>query len=346
MINNILEKLKQKNDLNNNDLENIYKVFKAKSINEDEIKELLLSWREKGETSSEIAFLADLINLEQKQSSKYIDAIDICGTGGDRLNTFNISTLTAITVSSLGIKVIKHSGRSSTSISGSVDILNEFGIDLDMDEKRKENSFEKTNLMFVSSKDLREVFGKVKLVSKTLGVAGFVNLLGPLTNPYKTSHHLLGVSNIKWGDLLSLILKQNNNQKKQSIIACSKISENEILDELSFCGTNHIWEIKPENELVEREITPEEFGYIKTNIEHLKISNKTENKLIFEIVLKGKFSNIKENECIRATALNTGGALYLVNKASSIKSGYDIALKHIQSGICWEHFQDFINSSN
>ena len=341
-LTNILEKLKLKNDLNNNDLEIIYETFKKKLVSEEEIKNLVLLWREKGETAFEINTLANLINLNQKQSIKYPESLDICGTGGDRLNTFNISTLTAIVVSSLGIKVIKHSGRSNTSITGSVDILNEFGIDLNANEKAKESCFEKTNLMFVSSQHLREVFGEVKSACKKLGIPGFVNLLGPLTNPYKTSYHLLGVSNLTWGNLLSSILEET---KRHGIVLCCKISKDEILDEFSFCGTNYIWEIKPENKVTEKEITPEEFGLPLTNIEYLKIQDKRENKLIFESVLKGIFKSDKEKECIKATALNVGAALYLVNKAPSIKSGLETALKHIQSGICWEHFQNFINSS-
>ena len=339
MINTIVEKLKLKNDLDNNDLENIYKAFKNKSVNESEIKDLITSWREKGEAPFELSTLSNLINSEQKQSTKYTDTIDICGTGGDKLNTFNISTLTAIISSSIGIKVIKHSGRSTTSISGSTDVLNEFGIDLDLNEKIKESCFEKTNLMFVSSKHLREVFGNVKPICRELGIAGFVNLLGPLTNPYKTSFHLLGISNSKWGILFSKILNKN------ALITCCEISENKILDELSLCGRNHLWKIKSENEIIEEQITPEEFGSTKTSIEHLKVSDKAENKLIFESVLKGKFESIKEKECIKATALNVGAALHLVNKTPSIKLGFEIALKHIQSGIGWEHFQNFINSS-
>jgi len=343
MINNILEKLKQKNDLNNNDLNIIYELFKNKSLSEGEIKDLVILWKEKGETSFEISTLANLINSNQKQNKKYVAAIDICGTGGDKLNTFNISTITAIVTSSLGIKVIKHSGRSNTSISGSVDILNELGVDVDIKEDIKESCFQKTNLMIVSSKHLREVFGEVKSVCKKIEIPSFVNLLGPLTNPYETSFHLLGVSNIKWGNLLSSILKSTNNSKKHSIIVSSKISENTYIDELSFCGTNQIWQIQPDKEIIQQIISPEEFGLPLANIENLKITNKEENKLIFESVLKGRFTSIKEKDCIKAAALNTGAALFLTKRTNSIKAGYEIALKHIQSGIGWEHFQNFIN---
>ena len=305
---------------------------------------MVILWREKGETSFELSTLTNLINLSQKQNTKYTNAIDICGTGGDKLNTFNISTLTAIITSSLGIKVIKHSGRSTTSISGSVDILNEFDVNVDISKNIQESCFEKTHLMFTSSVYLREVFGDVKFICKKLGIAGFVNLLGPLTNPYETSFHLLGVSNTKFGNLLSDTLTKTQSNKN-TLIVCCKISENTYLDELSFCGINNIWQIQPEKELIQRTISPEEFGLPLTDIKHLQITDKKENKLIFESVLKGKFLSTKEKECVKVIALNTGAALFLTNKANSIKEGYEIALKHIQSSIGWEHFQDFINCS-
>ena len=331
--------MKLKNDLHNNDLEIIYETFKKKLVSEEEIKNLVVLWREKGETPFEISTLSNLINSNQKRNKTHTDAIDICGTGGDKLNTFNISTLTAIIASSLGLKVIKHSGRSNTSISGSVDILTEFGVDVDINERIKESCFQKTNLMFVSSNHLREVFGAVKPICKKLGIPGFVNLLGPLTNPYETSFHLLGVSNIKWGNLLSEALKKN------ALVVCCKISENIFLDELSFCGINHIWQIYPNKEIIQKTVSPEEFGLSLTNIDELKIADKKENKLIFETVLKGKPTSTKEKECIKATALNVGATLFLIKKAASLKEGYETALEHIQSGMGWEHFQNFINFS-
>ena len=338
-ISSIVEKLKQKNDLHNNDLETLYQEFKKKSVSENEIKNLVITWREKEETPLELSTLANLINLNQKQNRKYLDAIDICGTGGDGLNTFNISTLTAITAASLGIKIIKHSGRSNTSVSGSVDILNEFGIDLDINESIKELCFQKTNLMFTSSKHLRDVFGCVKSVCKKLKTPGFVNLLGPLTNPYETSFHLLGVSSIKRGNVFSEIVKRN------AIILCCKISEDVFLDELSFSGVNYLWQVKPGEKITQKTILPEEFDFPLVSIETLKIKDKLENKLIFESVLKGQFTSTKEREALKAVALNTGGVILLAKKADSIKEGYETALKHIQSGMGWEHFQNFINCS-
>ncbi len=307
-------------------------------MNDKEIKEFVLFWREKKETSSEISYLAKLLNEKQKQIDVYKDSIDMCGTGGDKSNTFNISTLSAIVASSMGLPVIKHSGRSTTSVSGSVDILSAFGLNIDIDSRVKENCFKENNLMFVSSKELREVFGSVKKNCKELGIPTFVNLLGPLTNPYETSYHLLGVCSIEWGKLLAESLSSLKN--KHAIVACCKVSENVFLDELSFCGVNYIWEIK-NSEIIEKKLSPEDLGSKIAPFQELAIKNASNAKSIFEDILKGNLGKTDSKSSV--VALNAGAALYLKNTVKSIQEGYRQALLHIQSGKSWEHFQNFLN---
>lgn len=307
-------------------------------MNDKEIKDFVLLWREKKETSSEITYLAKLLNEKQEQVGVYKDSIDMCGTGGDKSNTFNISTLSAIVASSMDLPVIKHSGRSTTSILGSVDILSSFGLNIDVDHRVKENCFKENNLMFVSSKELREVFGSVKKNCKELGIPAFVNLLGPLTNPYEASYHLLGVCSLEWGKLLAESLLSLKN--KHSIVVCCKVGENVFLDELSFCGVNHIWEIK-NSEIVEKKLNPEDLGGKIISLEELAIKNTSNAKSIFEDILKGNLDKTDSKSSV--VALNAGAALYLKNRVKSMQEGYNQALLHIQSGKSWEHFQNFLN---
>ena len=280
--------------------------------------------------------LADLLNKNQGQITTFSDAIDMCGTGGDKSNTFNISTLASIVVSSYGAKVIKHSGRSTTSITGSVDILNEFGTDLDTSEDIKEICFKKFGLMFVSSQLLRETFGKAKQICKKLNTPGFVNLIGPLTNPYKTNFHLLGVSSIEWGKLIVNTLQLLG--KNEALVVCSN-ANNICLDELSFCGKNYIWRLSNEK-ITEETFNPSDLGKKIINLNNLIVKDINESKLVFENLLKGALKNDPKEDIV---ALNAGAALYLTKKVKSIRDGYDFALRHIQSGKAWEHFQDFMN---
>ena len=336
-INQILEKLQSKKDLSREDLSSIVQDFKEKKLNDEGIKNLVISWKEKKETPDELKELAGLINNLQNQKEIHKDAIDMCGTGGDKSNTFNISTLAAIVASSCGLKVIKHSGRSTTSISGSVDILSEFGFNIDTPDEIKENCFKQAGLMVVSSKVLREIFGDVKKVCKKINSPGFVNLLGPLTNPYKTSYHLLGVSNIEWGKLLANTLLLQG--QKEALVVCSKIKNEIYLDELSFCGENYIWHLA-EGEINEEVITPSDLGHKLVNLNDLTINNITDSKSVFETILRRGLSNCPKTEIV---ALNAGAALYLTKKVKSIKEGYDMALRNIYLGMGWEHLQIFLN---
>jgi len=322
----------------------MFKLFENQEISDKEIEEFVVKWRAKGETPHELKELVNLIYSKQEPISGFEESIDVCGTGGDKLNTFNISTLTAIVISSLGLKVIKHSGRSSTSITGSIDILSNEGISIDARKDITEECLKKYNLMFVGSKKLRDTFGKVKEVCKKIALPGFVNLIGPISNPYLTNYHLLGISNPAWGKLLAETLKLLNNKNK-ALIVCSSVKENGYMDELSFCGTNKIWKLE------NRQINEENFKISsllieKIDINDLIIKDKNESKKAFEDVLKGKGESKELESKIKTVALNSGAALYLANKIPSIEKGYSNSLEVIQSGKAWEHFNNFRNFIN
>lgn len=333
--------MKSNRELDEEDIHQIFNSFEKKETNNNEIKEFVVLWNKKGETPQELFLLASFINKKQNQHVLAADAIDMCGTGGDKLNTFNVSTISAAVASSCGLKVIKHSGRSTTSIQGSVDVLDSFGINMDFPIRQLENCFENNRLMFVGSKCLREVFGSVKIICKELQIPGFVNLLGPLTNPYKTNYHLLGVSSLKWGGLIAETLKLLGT--KRSFVVCSNVGGNKYMDELSFCGENYIWEIS-DNRITEEKFSPGDMGMSCVDVAELTVENSNENKILFEEILKGKINGKKlKYSRMDIVALNVGAALFLNTKVKNIKDGYKHALLHIQSGKAWEHFWNFIN---
>lgn len=347
VISSVIEKLKFKKDLDKDDLLLVVCEFEKKALTKEEIKELVILWREKGETATELKSLADLlyekcpqINLSfTSYPTPPIPIIDICGTGGDKSNTFNISTIAAIVTSACNVKVIKHSGRSTTSVLGSTDILEQLGFDIDNPKEIKENCFKETGLMVTSSKILRDVFGDVKKICKEINIPGFVNLIGPLTNPYKNSCHLLGVSKIEWGELLANAIRLQD-LNKEALIVCSEVSKKNILDELSFCGENHLWHLV--NGVIKKEvITSSGFNEKPVNLNELVIKDKSESQNVFESILKGNL-NINDPK-VKTVALNSGAALYLAKKVKSIDLGYHFALQHIQTGKAWEHLKVFLN---
>ncbi len=335
----IINKLDKNYDLDKEDLAFLFMGLRNKTFTDIEIQDLITKWRNKGSSVDELVTLVELVkSIDIKENTnKYQDSIDVCGTGGDKLNTINISTLTAIVLSSLGVKVIKHSGRSSTSISGSIDILEQMGINL---EKITEDSLVNYNLMFIGSKVFRETFIDVKRVGKKINVSSFVNLLGPLCNPYYTKYHLLGVSNPNWGELLAKALRAININNK-ALIVTSEVENNIFMDELSFCGESKIWLLE-NGEIKSETLDFKEFCDSTVSLNDLIINNAEEGKELFEEILKGK--NAKLENKIKTIALNVGAGLYLSHKVTKIKDGYETALKQIKSGNTWEHFTRFRNS--
>lgn len=334
----VIQKLNSKQDLNEEDLSIIVHNFDQKTPKDEVIKNLIIAWGAKGETPFEIKILADLIISKQNLIKVKDETLDICGTGADKLNTFNVSTLSAIVASSLGVKVIKHCGSRTTSISGSVDILNEFGVFIDSPVELKEIAFQKSSLMFVSSEYLRKVFGVVKRIAKKEDIPCFVNLLGPLTNPYLISYHILGIYNFELARLFSSILTLQRSEKETLIVTC-KVRNDLYMDELSFCGDNYLWQIKNGVVIKEFVISPYELGENLESIDVLTIKDMNESKNNFQNILKGTLNG----PALKVVALNAGAGLYLAKRVKSINEGYNLALRHIHSGRVWEHFLNFTN---
>lgn len=337
MLNSLIEKVKNKNDLDKNDLNQLINLFFENKFKDSLVKELIKSWYEKGYASDEVYNMVNILFEHEPQINLSDEnVIDVCGTGGDKLNTFNISTLTAIVAAAAGVKVIKHSGRSSTSVSGSVDVLEEVGIPIDLEKSIQEEIFKKYNLMFVASNILRKAFSRVKVLAKDIGVPSFVNLLGPVSNPYKTNGHVLGVSNILWAKTLCEVSEKQN--KKNVLIVCSRINENQFLDELSFVGNNIFWE-KGQTGFRKHEKDFNVLAPSSCSLDSIVLKNKNQAKEVFLNVLRG---NKDYAPMIETVALNAGSVLYIAKISHSIEEGYKKALDVIYKDYAWEHFQNIL----
>ena len=337
----ILKKLKSNEELSSEDLTLLVNAFEDKKVSEEDIKELVILWRKKGETPYEIAELAKIINKKQNQSLSFVDSVDVCGTGGDMQNTFNISTLSAIVASSCGAKIIKHSGRSTTSILGSVDILSEVGLDINGEKSIREKCFEKTGLMFTSSFLLRNLFSEVKKICKQISTPGFVNLIGPLTNSYQTSFQILGVSKPAWGELLIEALRLLG--KKKAYVVCCEIENGVFLDELSFSGRNHLWKLSDFTKVEKSVFIEKDYKEEFIPPSELMLRDKDTAIQIFEEILKGGYSNNLVVNKAKTVAINTAYILFISNKVKNLYEGYNLSMEYLYSGKAWEQFHALKN---
>jgi anthranilate phosphoribosyltransferase len=185
-------------------------VMDGKATN-DEIKQLLLGLKEKGESPSEITSFVEVMLEHSVKLDISNDAVDTCGTGGDSLGTVNISTAAALVVAGCGIPVVKHGNRAASSKSGSADVLEALGVLTSMNPEQVKESFEKCGITFCFAPTFHPAMKHVGPVRKELGVATVFNILGPLANPAQPKAQVVGVANLKMAPIIAQVLANQKN---------------------------------------------------------------------------------------------------------------------------------------
>ncbi|KGA99139.1 anthranilate phosphoribosyltransferase [Alkalihalobacillus alcalophilus ATCC 27647 = CGMCC 1.3604] len=293
-----------------------------------QIASFITVMRFRGETVDEITGFARAMrshSLMIPYNSEHL--IDTCGTGGDSLRTFNISTTVALVLSSFGIKVAKHGNRAVSSKSGSADVLEHLGIDIQRTPDEAAKSLENHHLCFLFAPLYHQSMKHAVTPRKELGFRTIFNILGPLTNPAQAKHQLLGVYDVKMLDKMAEALQRLGT--KHSLV----VSGGEGLDECSITTFTDVVEIKG-NERIRYQITPEQFGLTRGKLEEIQVHTPEESaKLILE-VLQGK-ANVSSQNIVY---LNAGVALYGADQVASIQEGVELVQKRVETGEVYEHF--------
>ena len=263
----------------------------------------------KGESGAEIAVFAETMrkaarkwpsSMEQKTKALSI-LCDTCGTGGDGASSMNISTLAAIILASLGIPVAKHGNRAVSSKSGSADLLEALGINLDMSPENLCKCLEEVGICFLYAPSWHPAMKHVAPVRKALKARTVFNLLGPLSNPAPVSHQVLGVFDRSFQKVMAQALAQLG---RQAYIVCSK----DGLDEVSWSAPTHFIYVKGGKIQEEGELEPEDFGFVKHSRELLQISGIEEAKKRSIALLSGEGSEAEKH----ALAMNAALAYSLI----------------------------------
>lgn len=291
------------------------------TIDETTIKQFLIELHAKGETADE---LVGLVKAMRKRAVAMPDVqgelIDVCGTGGDRSFSFNISTLTAFVLAGCGMTVAKHGNRSVSSKTGSADVLEVLGISTDVDVASIPVMLEQTGIAFLFAPAIHPALGALRPVRKSIGTPTIFNLVGPLANPLPISVQMTGVYRRDMMDPMADALMRLGRKRGALIHGAGG------LDELSLSGTN---ELIVFNEEGKRKMTfhPHEAGLETAPIEAIRGGEPERNAKIFMDVLEGK-----ESAYLDTVALNAGAALYVSGRVFSISEGVHQARKSILSG--------------
>ncbi len=277
---------------------------------------LLIALKMKGETLEEISEFAKVMRkhaVKIKPNAEML--VDTCGTGGDSLRTFNISTCAAIIASAAGASVAKHGNRSVSSSCGSADVLEQLGVKM-LQPAEVEKCIESTGFGFMFAPFFHPAMKNVGSVRTELGVRTVFNILGPLTNPAGAQAQLLGVYDFSLAEKMAGVMKTLGTRH-------ALVVNSEGMDEIGL-GATKICELKSGNVEV-HEISGKEFGFALREIP--RVQAKEESAEIIRQVLSGK-----EGAARDVALLNAGAAVYAAGKAGSIAGGVKLAEKAVDSG--------------
>lgn len=332
---NILQSLVDGNSLTQQQTESFFTDVLQGNTSAEQLASVLTALKVKGETPEEIAGAALAIrNNAQKFPEQNACVADCVGTGGDGANTINISTTAAILAAACGLKMAKHGNRSVSSMSGSADLLEAFGVNLMMSPETANKCLEKTNLCFLYAPAYHAGFKYAAPVRKAMGIRTMFNILGPLVNPSKPDIMLLGVYT---PDLIPTMAKglQLTGVKRAWVLHGSG------LDEIALHGETQIIELK-DGELIERIVTPEDFGLERYTLEDIKGGTPQENADIIKAVLSG----VGQPAHNAAVVINCAALLYLHGKADCLKVAANMASEVLASGAGYKTLQDMVAVSN
>ncbi len=306
-------------------------------MDENEAKKLLVELYEKGETPAEIAAAADVMreySIKLPVSKDLQEKlIDVVGTGGDKSNSFNISSTTALLISSVGSFVAKHGNRSITSKSGSADMLEALGINLNLTPENQVKMLEKVRFTFIFAVNHHPAMKYIMPVRRSLSHRTIFNILGPLTNPAGAKKYLLGVFSPEFIERIA------NALTLMDIKRALVVSSLDGMDEISISAPSKgiFYDgVKLKN----IEIKPDNYG-MKGKKEDLLGGDAKENARITRGILSGEIKDAKRD----AILLNSGASLWVDEKADSIEEGITLAKEAIDSGKAIEHLEKIINAS-
>lgn len=295
----------------------------------------LTALRMKGETVEEITAFAKGMRKHGIKVPVTGDVLEIVGTGGDEANSINISTTASIVVAAAGYKVAKHGNRSVSSKSGAADCLEALGVKLDLEPEKNAEVLEKGNICFMFAQKYHSAMRFVGPVRKGIGLRTVFNILGPLANPAGANVELMGVYSEELVEPLAHVL--SNLGVKRAMVVYGQ----DRLDEISMSAPTTCVEVN-NGTFSKYEITPEQFGFTRCSKSDLIGGDAAENAKITEHILKGECTDAKAD----AVILNAGAGIYLMNGASSIEEGVQIARETIQSGKAYETLQNFVKLTN
>ena len=328
----LLNQLIAKQDLERSQMLALMHAIMGGELSPTLIAGLLIALRCKGETVVEIAAAAEVMR-ELSSKVPLTEApclVDTCGTGGDGTHTFNISTAAALTAAAAGASVAKHGGRSVSSTSGSADVLEALGVNVNLTPPQVAHCVREIGIGFMFAPNHHSAMKHAAPVRRELAVRTLFNLLGPLTNPADAPNQVLGVYAQNLTRKLAEVLRLLGSRHVLVVHGADG------MDELSLSGISHIAELK-DGQLSEFTVTPEQFGLQRADNVSLAVNSVTDAKAMLIAALTNQYRAASE-----IVALNAGAAIYVAGISATLEQGVDLAQQQISSGAAYRKLEQLI----
>ncbi|WJY26939.1 anthranilate phosphoribosyltransferase [Sporosarcina trichiuri] len=296
-----------------------------------EIIEFLKALAQKGETASEVAALASVMNRHAiRPDLPGTPCFDNCGTGGDGSGSFNISTASAFVLAAAGVRVAKHGNRKVSSRAGSFDVLEALGIPNDLSIAETEGMMEETGMAFLFAQAYHPKLKRIGEIRRQIGSPTVFNLVGPLANPTTLSSQYTGISRKEFVMDYAAVLSMAGRER--AVVVCGAGG----LDEASLAGRNTLV-LADRGDLIPFSLTPEDAGLARAGLEEVKGGDAAENAGIIRSVLEGK-----QGPKLDIVLLNAGIGLFAQGAVPTVREGVEAARECISSGKAAQQLSDVI----
>jgi len=320
MLQPIFEKIVKGRHLSEQEAEVMMEAIMSGSATPAQIGGMLTALSIKGETIDEIAGCARVMRRKATPVNSLSQLVDTCGTGGDKKDTFNISTAAAFVAAGAGLTIAKHGNRSVSSKCGSADVLEALGININLGAQAVEESMRQVGIGFLFAPVFHKAMKNVVGPRREIGIRTIFNILGPLTNPAGAQGQVLGVFQAELTEMLAEVLLKLGTEHALVVHGMDG------LDEISICSSTKITEVK--NGMIKTYyIEPEDFGLQRAAALSIAGGTAADNSKIVLAVLQGEKGPRRD-----VVLLNTAAALVAGNKASDLTAGVAMAADSIDSG--------------
>lgn len=330
----MIHDLEEGQELSPRQIDTAGEMLLSERVCDEKKARLLEALATKGETAAEIAgfvetFLEHAVDPGLDPQGFDGPTIDVCGTGGDQLHLFNVSTTSMFVVAAAGAVVVKHGNRGITSKSGGADVLEALGVKIDHDPAGFRKCLKKAGVGFLFAPNYHPAFKAVAGVRKILaakGVRTIFNLIGPLLNPARPQCQLVGVFSPDLCPVFAEILQRIG--RESAWVVHGTTSGGRSVDEVSLLGPTRICKAGTYEELVDEEVRPRDFGMQHAEVEDLTGGDATVNAKILESVLDGEEQGPKRDMVL----LNAGAAIACAGLADDVGGGVELAREVLASG--------------